>query len=828
MSATEPLSYEITLAPDLDALEFSGRVTIELMLSEAGAPVILDAERLSFHDCSVYQQGIELDSSYTVDDSSITISCPAAKTGRTTVSLGYTGKLSDDLTGFYDAPYKEDNRIKHLAVTQFESESARRAFPCFDRPRYNTPFSITLEVPLGAIGVATAPVEEIIPLESGISLYKFETTPPMPTYLLFFGVGNFESIEDRDFSVPVRTLATPGKAAYGREAMEIAKASIQYCEEFTGIPYPVGKLDLIALPAFAYGAMENLGAITYREHLLLYYPDTTSRRGLERNALITAHETAHMWFGDLVSPLEWRFVWLNEAFATYLEYIICDAASPDWHIGDRFLLDCFIPAFYRDSLINTEAIEPPEGDYLEVDASTAPIVYQKAGLVLRMAHLWLGKEEFTAGVRSYLSTFAFQSTDTAGFLESFGKGAGPEAARMIENWIRQPGFPIVRAERSGRKLLLTQSRFTWLDFQSNQVWHIPVSILLFDEHGERNTISLLLTEKSTELDLPDGTTAYKINAGNIGFFHAAYDLENLHRLGALYRNGELESEDRYGLLSDLTALTMSREIDVEDFMDFLHQYCGSEAEYLPLNGISDALILLWRLLPAKRGHIAEVGRDIFEPVYDRVGVVPSRTESYLNVLLRDTVLWPLLLFGSGEVSRMLLDRFERFKAGKTVEPDLLRFALVAGATSNDAGFDVFRKAVEDPDTTGDVELHAYEAMGWFPDEETLTEVLAYTEKSVAEQNRIYVYRALAANPSAGRLLYSWLERNLRNLGTGHPYLRSIAVVEFIPVCEPENESDLDTLLEDGKSIDAALAVIISMAKERREVFRALGSGGADL
>jgi len=824
MSTAEPLFYTLKLAPDLDALTFEGEAAIEVAVLEAGSPVTFDADGLSVNACSVRQRDRDLRSSFTAGSKTITVSCPAVEPGNITVSFRFAGKLRSDLEGFYDAPYEQDGRVKHLAVTQFESESARRAFPCFDHPRYNTPFSIALEAPEGTVAIATSPVKRKVPRKGGGTVYAFETTPPMPTYLLFFGVGDFELVEDRDYKVPVRTAATPGKAVYGREAMEIAKASIDFCEAFTGLPYPVGKLDLIAVPAFAFGAMENLGAITFRENLLLYYPDTTSQTGLERNALITAHEVAHMWFGDLVSPRDWRYVWLNEAFATYLQYLIGEAVFPDRRIRERFLYEGFTSAFMRDSLMDTVPIESPEGGNVEVDTSTAPIFYQKAGLVLRMAHLWLGDERFSKGVRSYLSAFAFRSTDTGGFLDAFGRGAGREASDMIENWIRQPGFPVVKAKRDGNTLSLTQHRYTWLPNESGQLWHIPLSILLFDDRGGSETVSLELKEKTAAVALPAGAAAYKVNAGNIGFFHTEYDAENLERLGELYRGGRLAGEDRYGLVLDLAASVMRGELPVGAFTDYLRAYCMGEREYLPLAGIADALSWFWRRIPAQRKRIADTGKALFEPVYRLVGIVPQEGEEYRNVLLRDTVLWPLLLFGSEEVASPLAERFRRFSDGGAVEADLLRFVLVAGAASGSSGFEVFRKAIEDPAKTGDSKLHAYEAIGWFPGEETLSRVIAYTGESIGEQDRIYVYRALAANPAAERLLFRWLEENLRGLASAPPYLRSVAVADFSPMCEPGGESRLDTLIAGCNFSDPSLQSVIAMAKEKRKVFQALKNG----
>lgn len=820
MPKTSPISYTVRLAPDLEKLTFSGSVAIEVQLQHPGESVVLDSVGLEVTACTVRRDGVEIVSGYTVDETSVAVRCPGVREGKVTVSLEFNGKLERALFGFYDSPYERNGLVKHLAVTQFESDYARRAFPCLDHPRYNTPFSIELVAPPGTIAVSNSPVETVEPVEGG-SLYRFEATPPMPTYLLFFGVGDFGCIEDDNFRVPVRAVALPEKVAYADRAIETAKASITFCEDFTGIDYPMAKLDLIGIPTFAFGAMENFGAITYRENLLLYVPGTTSERGFERNSLITAHEVAHMWFGNLVSPAEWRFVWLNEAFATYLEYLIGEAVFPERRIDECFLFEGFIVAYTRDSLIRTIPIELPEGLSLEVDASTAPIFYDKAALVLRMAHCWLGDEKFRKGVRSYLTEFAYQSTDTAGFLESFARGAGAEASGMIENWIRQPGFPLVRAERHGEKLRLEQDRFTWLEHASEQVWHIPVSLQLFDDHGEAERRSFLMKEKTATVELPEGTSAYKLNAGQIGIFHTAYERENLLRLGALAREGRLGTGDRYGLALDLSALVMRREVTVDEFLHFLLEYYINEREYLPLTGIATVLRRLWRVAATKRANIADAGRRIFGPVIDRIGIAPAAGEDHLNVLLRSELLWPAVLFGSESVCEELARRFESFAAGETVEADLLQSTFLAGAYLSTARFDQFREIMEDPRSADEMKVYLYRATGWFQDPGALTRVLGYVEESIGEQNRIYVYRSLATNPAAGKFLFGWLGANLGKLESVHPYTSSVAVAEIIPVCEPEDEADLDALLDGCTFSDPSLVQSIAAARELRTVYRSL-------
>lgn len=821
MQTTVPIGYKIHLAPDLEALTFTGRVDIEIELFKAGAPILLDSVGLDISRCTVVAGGVELESSTKVDEKTVKIICPGAGAGIITVSLAFNGLLRDNLVGFYDAPFEDSGVVKHLAVTQFEEDHARRAFPCFDHPKYNTPFSVSLEAPDGCIAISTTAIERSTPVEGGGTLNEFRTTPPMPTYLLFFGVGEFECLEDYESKVPIRVAATRGKAEQGRRAIEFAKASIAFCERFTGIEYPLEKLDLLALPAFAYGAMENFGAITFREHLLLSTPGVTSKRAIENIARITAHEVAHMWFGDITSPAAWRFVWLNEAFATYLQYLICDTSYPEWRPIDRFVNDGYASAVTRDSLIDTIPIELPSGCHMEIDASTAPIFYQKAGLILRMVHGWLGDEKFTAGVRAHLSAYLFQSTDTQGFLQAFAAGAGEEASGIIANWIRQPGYPGITLKRAGTTLTLTQNRFTWLANDSDQLWHIPVSLLLFDHNGKKTERGVILDKRSLSVDIPEDTFAVKANADHSGFFHTSYPSEELDRLGNLAREGTLGDRDRFGLVFDLYSSALRGDCTADEFVAFLLAYYKNERGFLPLSGIGFSLRGLWRHLPAAgRERVANAGLEIFEPVCEEIGIVPTEDEPYHNVLLRDEVLRSLLIYGSAAVIEKLIRRFERVLAGESVETDLLQFSLCAGAIAGSAAFGPLCRMIEDPEKPTDLKVRAYEALGWFQQPAELTRVLAYTDNSIEEQNRIYVYRGIAANPAADGLLFGWLEKNLPRVKAGHHYLSSVVLGAFIPVCDVEDESTLDSLLE--SLTDTPLSAVVSMAKEKRRVFRLLG------
>jgi aminopeptidase N len=827
MNTPSPLGYIVRLEPDLDGLEFTGSVRIDLTTGGCSS-IELDSVELEIDGCHELRNRRALELQYSLTEGTINIQLGPDSSDQIELAIDFHGKLNRDLRGLYAASYMHEGEKKHLAVTQFEEIEARRAFPCFDHPKFNTPFVIELVIGEGQAAIATTRVEEETTLEDGRKLVRFRRTPPMPTYLLFFGTGNFEFLEGTECHVPIRVAATPGKAAYGAKSIEFARKSIEFCEAFTGVDYPVDKLDLIAVPEFAYGGMENLGAITYRENLLLYYPDVVSRVGLQNIAAINAHEVAHMWFGDLTSPRDWQFVWLNEAFATYVGNLILDAAYPDWHAMDQFLLSAGHAAMGRDSLKGTIPIEFPDAGLTEIDSSTAPIIYAKAGLVLRMVHQWVGEEVFTSGVRSYLSAFEYDSTDTDGFLTEFGKGAGLEAANVINNWIRQPGFPVVEARRSTDTLTIAQQRFVYGDAEAaagaepGQTWIIPISILLFFEDGSTQTQELVLREAKRTIQLPEGVSAFKLNPGQTGFYRSAYSPSDLERLGAVI--AVLAPRDASGLLADLAALTIKGDLTVSQFLDYLLQHFSTTEEYIVLSQISTSLRELWTLVPDLRETTASAGRTLLEPAFARIGLVSQPDEPYSSVLLRDEIVWSLLLFDSKGVRDGLRPRFEAIVGGNTVETDLiphvLRFGALAGTLSGGGeAFLWFRKVLEDPDAVAEMKKHVYQAIGWFAEEETISQVIEYAMSSVQPQDRILVIRALAANPAADHLMWPWLKAHFSEVVDMHAYFRSVILAEVVPTCPAGAESELASLL-DGylDAADDPPLGVLTMAREKRNVY----------
>ena len=416
---------------------------------------------------------------------------PTIATGRVVLSrtlqpgewrlhLSFQGKLNDQLRGFYRSTYKDaSGTTQTLAATQFEATDARRAFPCWDEPDFKAVFATTLVIDPHLTAISnTSVISESV--ESNKKLVRFADTIKMSTYLVAFIVGQLEATKPVFVGkTPLRLWTVPGKQPLTPFGQDIAVASLKFFEDYYGIPYPGDKLDLLAIPDFASGAMENLGAITFRETALLVDQRTGTHAELERVADVVAHENAHMWFGDLVTMSWWNGLWLNEAFATFMEMLAVDAWKPEWKRWESFSV-ARAAAFSVDGLVSTRPIEYPVHAPKDADAMFDILTYEKGASVLRMLEQHIGPTVFRDGVRQYLRTHAYGNADTKDLWTALGTVASQPVPELMDGWIFQPGFPLVTAEMRGQELRLSQQRFTYLKQEpvSEQLWQIPIQIRL--------------------------------------------------------------------------------------------------------------------------------------------------------------------------------------------------------------------------------------------------------------------------------------------------------------------------------------------------------------
>ena len=600
-----PRHYGIELSPDLEAATFAGTVAIDVDVSEPLGSITLNAAELSIVSAQLVTatgETVELDCRLDAESERLTLTRSDEPeqfvAGPARLDIAFNGVLNDRLHGFYRSTYTDDAGATHtIATTQFESTDARRAFPCFDEPALKATFATTLIVDDGLLAVSNTAETGRESLEDGRVRVSFATTMVMSTYLVAFVVGPLEVTEAIDCGgVPVRVVHRPGRSDQTAFALDVAAHALEWFAGYYGLPYPSDKLDLVAIPDFAFGAMENLGCVTFREVLLLVDPGAASQPELQRVAEVINHELAHMWFGDLVTMAWWEGIWLNEAFATFMETACTDAYRPDWQVWSTFCRSR-ASALSTDALGSTRPVEYPVHSPAEAEDMFDVITYEKGAALVRMLEQYLGPETFRTGVRLYLRRHAYANTVTADLWNSLADASGQPVGQIMEGWIYQGGYPAVAATATDHGVSLSQRHFTLDPRQADErCWVVPLRLRVEGHAGDRRESRLLLDEPRRILTLAAGDPV-TVNSGASGFYRDAPSTDTLAAV-ASGGSGDRTAEERHGLVDDAWAATLAGSLDTPAFCSFVLQGFIDERDLTVWQAIAGTLAHLRRLLDA--------------------------------------------------------------------------------------------------------------------------------------------------------------------------------------------------------------------------------------
>jgi puromycin-sensitive aminopeptidase len=737
--AVAPRSYRLTIEPDLEACTFRGAVEIDLEVRAATREITLNSLDLEILEATA--AGRRLDVSVDASKERATLLFPDPVKDAASVAIRFSGVLSEQMRGFYRSRYTAaDGSQRILGTTQFEATSARRAFPCFDEPAFKAAFDITMIVPEGRSAVSNMPVIEDVPAGDGRRRVRFDRTPVMSTYLLAFAVGEFESIQGRTLDgVPVRVLTTPGRSALGRFALDTAIRGLEFFDAYYGIPYRMAlpKCDLLAIPDFEAGAMENWGAITFRETAIFIDPRQSTVPQLRRVAEVVLHELAHMWFGNLVSPEWWSYLWLNESFATFMAFKAADALFPEWHVWDEYLAQTTSAGFALDSLRSSHPVEVPVGNPNEVEQIFDAISYNKGGSVLRMLEHCIGERNFRDGIRAYLARHRFACATTDDLWRALGEQAGTDLRGMMDGWTRQTGVPVVLARRDEARLRLRQERF-FLDRDpaapatDDTLWDIPVGTL--DQDGRRSAIRLATRE--TAIPAPPGWM--KLNAGQTGFYLVHYDQAGWEAIaGAL---DALPASDRFGLQEDAYSLMRAGYLPVAQYLRFVGAFSREENHHV-IGGLASAVRALAETYVGDPAipRFEEWARELFRPLVAKVGWTESPNESHDRILLRSTVLGAAVHFGDPACVEEVRRRFAAARRDLGSLPPNQQ-ALVFGGAARHGGDEELSDlmALYDASDLPETKMRLLVAMGSSRQEATVRRAIAFAlSDRVRPQDAVY-------------------------------------------------------------------------------------------
>jgi len=676
-----PSRYELTLRPDLDAYTFSGSERVHIEVAAATREITLNAIELEITSAALVSvDGVtrhEGKVTYDENEQQVTVTLDSAiEPGAWLFDASFTGVLNDKLHGFYRSTFVDEQGTERvIATTQFESTDARRAFPCWDEPDFKAAFAVTLEVKDGLTALSNGHVVADDPIDGGYRRVRFAETMTMSTYLVAFVVGPLVVTEDVDAGgTPLRVACVPGKEHLAPFALEAGAHALAFFTDFFGIAYPAGKLDLVALPDFAFGAMENLGCVTFRETALLVDQSDASTTDLMRIADVVAHEIAHMWFGDLVTMKWWNGIWLNEAFATFMELLCVDSFRPEWKRWDAFATER-AAALRIDGLEATRPVEIAVARPEEADAMFDVLTYQKGSAVVRMLEQYLGAEAFREGLRLYMQRHAYGNTETTDLWDAIEEASGEPARSIMDSWIYQGGYPLVTATPIGAdRVRLSQSRFRY-GGGANATWQVPVRVR--HTAGEERVV---LGDEPVEIAV-SGAGPVVVNAGGWGFFRVRYEGDLRGRIAAGLAS--LSALERYNLLSDAWASALAGAAPATEALELMQAY-GDETDPATWQLILAIAKTLRRVAPDHAGEF--VGR-LAAPAAARYGWEAQEGEDATAGTSRGIVLELLGGFSDDTRASVVKESRRRVEAAESdpaaLPGDVRRAALQTVARHGD-------------------------------------------------------------------------------------------------------------------------------------------------
>lgn len=633
-----PEHYELSLELNRENRTFVGTVAISGVSSDNSDHIAVHAKDLFIETALIDGHEAEFE---TGENDEIAFKIEGLQPGKHVLTIGFNGKITDVMHGLYPCYFEHNDVKKELLATQFESHHAREVFPCIDEPEAKSTFDVSLLTERGVNVLGNMPVKTQRE-EKGRLLTVFEKSPRMSTYLLAFVVGEMQHKTAKTKSgVEVNVWATHAQPAESLDfALETSVSIIEFYNDYFGAEYPLPKCDHVALPDFSSGAMENWGLITYREVALLADPKIVSISSRQYIALVIAHELAHQWFGNLVTMKWWNNLWLNESFASLMEYIAIDAIHPDWNAWLDFSTDNPIPALRRDAIDGVQSVQTDVSHPDEITTLfDGAIVYAKGARLLRMVQKYVGDEAFQAGLKQYFQDFAYQNTEADDLWRAIAKSSGKNIVEMMNTWISQPGYPVVHV-KSGVEYSLTQEQFFIGQHEaSEQLWPIPLAA---SDDGAPE----LMSEKTISFK-PSDKNAVRFNVGDSAHFITHYDEVTL---GEHIKNlDKYQPLDRMQLLHEATLLARAGIMPTAQLIPLIQAYENEESEQV-WTIIAMALVELRKFVennPDAETKLRQLSGKIAAKQYKRLGWEAKSNESEYDTKLRSTIIG-LTLFSEDE------------------------------------------------------------------------------------------------------------------------------------------------------------------------------------
>lgn len=827
-----PTGYKLSLRVDPSRDTFQGRVQIAIDVSKPTRAIVMHARKLQIESAEVVVAGQHLEARTISRMAAHGVGAPEelvlmlakqVPAGPASIDIRYKAPFGTGLRGLYRV---HDDGLDY-AYTQFEPNDARRAFPCFDEPGFKTPFTLELTVPKADRALSNTPVKKRVDNSDGTVTYTFDKSKPLPTYLVAMGVGPFDVLDGATKPVPIRLVTVKGKAKLGTMALALAPKILDALAKYFGEPYPYRKMDIVAVPNFGAGAMENAGFVTFREELLLLDPKHASVRARRAELGVMAHEFSHQWSGDLVTMAWWNDLWLNEGFATFMAAKISDELQPGFGAHEREIVEKSW-VMGEDALDSARKIRQPVQSTSEALEAFDGITYIKGMSVLDMIESWLGPATFQKGIRAYIKAHRFGNATASDLFKALGQASGKDVASVMDTFLDQKGVPLVTATLDCKSkppvLHLRQQQYRAFGVKpadKARTWKIPVCVS-YPVAGKNKTQCTLLDKQQGKLELESKVCPAFVypNAGEGGYYRSELDAKQIQKLGHVAER-DLAPTERIGLVANAWAMVDARAMQAPVLLDLLQTLMRHERDRAVIKEITVTLRTLHDKLVRDKDEAAfqSYVDALLGPTARRLGFKPKPHESDGDQLLRRDVLATLGDLGNDKwVERQAAGVAKAWlKAPDSVDADIAAVAVPIYAHHGDAVlFDTLKKRLGSAQTPEE-RLIALGGLSGFNDPKLVRQVLHLTlDGTIKTQDLRYVFPPLFERRATRLTTYGWVTDNFDKLKKRVP---SFVIGRLVGVLSH---------FCDDKHIDAAQKFFASRAKDiegaNRDFEQALESG----
>ncbi|XP_015696321.2 aminopeptidase M1-D [Oryza brachyantha] len=792
-----PRRYDLRLRPDLVACTFTGAASVAVDVSAPTRFLVLNAVDLAVDRASIRFQGLAPAAVSLFEEDQIMVLEFGGElpVGEGVLGMNFDGTLNDQMRGFYRSKYEYKGETKNMAVTQFESVDARRCFPCWDEPSFKAKFKLTLEVPTELVALSNMPIANET-IAGPIKTVEYEESPLMSTYLVVIVVGLFDYIEGvTSEGNKVRVYTQVGKSNQGKFALDVGVKSLNLYKEFFDTPYPLPKLDMVAIPDFTNGAMENYGLVTYREIYLLFDEKSSSAATKQNVAITVAHELAHQWFGNLVTMEWWTHLWLNEGFATWMSYLAVDSFFPQWNIWTQFL-DSTTSALKLDSLSESHPIEVEIHHASEVDAIFDSISYDKGASVIRMLQSYLGAERFQTALASYIKKYAYSNAKTEDLWVVLEEVSGEPVKDLMTTWTKKQGYPVVSVKLKGHDVELEQDQFLLDGSSDSGMWIVPITLGFYSHDIQKR---FLLKQKLDDIKginsqydgrRNGGNFWIKLNIDETGFYRVKYDDELTAALRNALQMKKLSLMDIIGVVEDAHALSIACKQTLSSLLHLLYA-CREEADFSVLSHINSVTSSVAKISADATPDLADDIKQLFIklllPPAEKLGWDPKDSESHLDAMLRPLLLVALVQLGHDKTINEGVRRFQIFFADRNTSllpPDTRKAAYLSVmhnvSSTNRSGYDALLKIYRES-TEVEEKLTVLGVLSSCKDKDIVLESLNFIFTDEVRNQDVYlVLRGVITETR--ETAWSWLKENWDRLTKIFPV--SAALSDYVKSIVP--------------------------------------------